>query len=374
MSILGMLMGNRRGGRPRPPERVDGAGVHRGAPLHNDERFIQQRTDGYDIIAIGDSTTDVFLELMDAEVVCGDKEKDCLLCFDYAGKVPASKATEIDAVGNAANNAIGSARLGLKTGIWTILGKDTNGRQALDVFRAEKVNTELIEEDSKKGTNYSVVLNYQAERSILVYHNDRDYKFPNLPKADWLYLTSMGHGWEKITADLLAYVKKTGAKLAFNPGTHQLNSGLEKLKPLLAKSDFFILNVEEAQKILESKDDVKILLQKLAALGPKNVVVTDGENGAFAWQDGKMWQVPIFPDLGPVVERTGCGDSYATATVAGLHYGEPLQEALKWGAANARMVVQYVGAREGLQRREEIKKTIQEFSEIQPKLISKDEF
>lgn len=323
----------------------------------------------YDIISVGDSTTDVFLELEDAEVVCGEDKKDCLLCVDYGGKVAATQAIEIDAVGNAANNAVGSARLGLNTGIWTILGRDQNGRQARDVFQQEKVGTDLIEEDAKKGTNYSVVMNLKAERTILVYHNDRDYRFPNLPKASWIYLTSMGHNWEKITADLLAYVEKTGAKLAFNPGTHQLNSGLEVLKPLLAKAEFFILNVEEAQKILESKDEPKVLLEKLSALGPKSVVVTDGVNGAYAINTGHQWQMPIFTDLGPVVERTGCGDSYATATVAALHYGEPIQEALKWGAANARMVVQYVGAREGLQTKEQILETIQQFQNIQPKRI-----
>jgi sugar/nucleoside kinase (ribokinase family) len=355
-----------------PGEALSGGqleGAHRGAPLHSDKPFLQKQTDSYDIISIGDSTTDVFLELMEADVVCGEKEKECLLCFDYAGKIPVKKATEIDAVGNAANNAVGSARLGLNVGIWTMLGKDTNGRQALDLFHAENVLTEFVEEDQKKGTNYSVVLNYQAERSILVYHNDRDYQFPKLPKANWVYLTSMGHGWEKIIANLLDYVELTGAKLAFNPGTHQLNSGLETMKPLLAKSELFILNIEEAQKILNTKDDVKILLNKLAVLGPKNVVLTDGQNGSYAWQGGKMWQVPIYPDLGPVVERTGCGDSYATATVAALHYGRPLQEALKWGAVNARMVVQYIGAREGLQTREQIEKTIQEFKNIQPKTI-----
>jgi len=367
MNFFTALFSDRRGGPLRPPAhrseaRPDGrpAGAHRGAPLHGDT---------YDIISIGDSTTDVFLELADAEVVCGENKKDCLLCFDYAGKVPASKATEIDAVGNAANNAIGSARLGLKTAIWTILGKDTNGRQALDVFHPENVATELVETDQNKATNYSVVLNYQAERSILVYHNDREYQFPSLPKANWIYLTSMGHGWEKITADLLTYLEKSGAKLAFNPGTHQLNSGIDVLKPILAKAEFFILNMEEAQKILGSKDGVKVLLEKLATFGPKIVVITDGKNGAYAWQNNEMWQVPIYPDLGPVVERTGCGDSFATATVAALHYGEPIQEALKWGGANARMVVQYVGAREGLQTKEQIQKIISQFPEIQAMVI-----
>jgi ribokinase len=323
----------------------------------------------FDVISVGDTTTDVFMEIEDAEVFCESRKKDCLLCFNYADKIATSGVTEIDAVGNAANNAVGSARLGLKTGIWTILGDDMNGRQALDAFRNEKVVTDFIETDKTKNTNYSVVLNFHAERTILVYHNDRHYVFPELPPAKWIYLTSMGHGWETISEDLLAYLKKTGAKFAFNPGTHQINSGLKKLKPFLRCADFFILNVEEAQKILRTKDNVKILLQKMAKLGSKIVVITDGKDGSYAIENEQMWQVPIFPDLGPVVERTGCGDSYATATVAALLYGEPIQEALKWGAANARMVVQFIGAQKGLQTKAQIKKTLREFAHIKPKKI-----
>jgi sugar/nucleoside kinase (ribokinase family) len=264
---------------------------------------------------------------------------------------------------------VGSSRLGLKTAIWTILGEDMNGRQALEAFRKEGVDTDLIETDKVKDTNYSVVLNFHAERTILVYHNERRYVFPELPSAKWLYLTSMGHGWETISEELPKYLEKTGAKLAFNPGTHQINSGLTKLRPILRCADFFILNVQEAQKILRTKENVKTLLQKMTQLGPKTVVITDGQNGSYAIENGQMWQVPIFPDLGPVVERTGCGDSYATATVAALCLGEPIQEALRGGAANARMVVQFIGAQEGLQTRAQIKKSLREFSEIMPKKI-----
>jgi len=323
----------------------------------------------FDVISVGDTTTDVFMEVEDAEVFCESRKKDCLICFNYADKIAVSEVTEIDAVGNAANNAVGSSRLGLKTGIWTILGEDMNGRQAFDAFRNEKVATDFIKTDNTKDTNYSVVLNFHAERTILVYHNDRHYILPELPIAKWVYLTSMGHGWESIFGDLSVYLKKTDAKLAFNPGTHQINSGLKKLKPFLYYTDFFILNIEEAQKILRTKDNVKTLLQKMAKLGPKTVVITDGKNGSYAIENGQMWQVPIFPDLGPVVERTGCGDAYATATVAALSYGEPIQEALKWGAANARMVVQFIGAQKGLQTKAQIKKTLQEFSGITPKKI-----
>lgn len=324
----------------------------------------------FDLIALGDTTTDVFLEFNEADIMCENGDKDCQICFNYAGKTPADNVEEIDAVGNAANNAIGASRLGLKAAIWTVIGKDQNGRQALDVFREEKVSVDLIEIDDTKKTNYSAVLNHKAERTILVFHEEREYRLPELPWAEWVYLTSMGHGWEKITDDLIKYLEKGKTKLAFNPGTHQLKSGIDALKNILKHTELFVLNMEEAQKILESKDDVKTLLKKLAEFGPKIVVITDGQKGSYALRAGQMWQVPIFPDLGPVVERTGCGDSYATATVAALFYGQPVQEALRWGSANARMVVQYVGARKGLQTRQEIEGTVNKFSEIQSKKLA----
>jgi len=42
---------------------------------------------------------------------------------------------------------------------------------------------------------------------------------------------------------------------------------------------------------------------------------------------------------------------------------------LKWGAANARMVVQFIGAQKGLQTRAQIKKALREFKDIQPQKI-----
>ncbi len=323
----------------------------------------------FDVISVGDTTTDVFLRVEDADVFCKSRKEDCLLCFRYTDKVATEEVTEIDAVGNAANNAVGSARLGLKTAIWTILGDDTNGRQALDVFKSEKVVTDFIETDKVKGTNYSVVINYQSERTILVYHNDRNYVFPLLPSSKWVYLTSMGHGWEKIYVGLNAYLEQSKSKLAFNPGTHQIKSGLSVLKPFLEKTSLVILNVEEAQTILRKKIEPSILLEKMHALGPEFVVITDGKDGTYAYDGKEKWYVPIYPDPGPVVERTGSGDSFATAVVAAIINKCDLGEALQWGSANARMVVQFVGAQTGLQTKAKIRRTIKSFPDIRPKKI-----
>lgn len=322
----------------------------------------------YDIVSLGDTTTDVFLQIPDASVHCHLKKKQCLLCVNFADKVAVERLTELHAVGNTANNAVGSARLGLQAGIWTILGDDANGHAALDVFREEGVKTKYVELDAKHRTNYSVVINFHEERSILVYHVPRRYRFPVLPKSPWVYLTSMGKGWETIIPGLLKHLQRTGALLGFNPGTHQMKSGLRVLRPLFAVTAALIVNVEEAQRILtESRRDVRRLLEALRRYGPKIVVITDGRDGAYAFDGATHWFMPIYPDPQPVVERTGCGDSFSTGFLAAMLYTRSPVEGLKWGAANARMVVQYIGAREGLQTKRQILRTLRVFSRIVPR-------
>jgi len=319
-----------------------------------------------DIISIGDTTTDVFLDIHDADLHCNVKKEECLLCLRYASKVPVKSVVEIDAVGNAANNAIGSARLGLKAAIWTSLGNDINGGQALDVFKEENVGTDLIIKDETKGTNFSAVLNFNAERTILVYHEKRKYDFPELPKSKWIYLTSMAAGWEKITKPLLNHIANSETNLAFNPGTYQLKSGLRKLRTIFKVTDLLIVNLEEAQKILGVVKPVEFLLKELWKQGAKKVVITNGPEGADGFDGKSHCHMPIYPDPQPVVERTGCGDSFSTAFIAALIYGKDMHEGLKWGAANARSVIQYVGAREGLLPVEKIEQTLKEFPHIFP--------
>src|SRR3989344_9321773 len=98
----------------------------------------------FDLISIGDSTVDVFLELHEASVNCEIDPKECKLILDYADKIPVERMTRVAAVGNAANNAIGSARLGLKTALYTLVGDDSEGREMRDVFLRERVASDYI--------------------------------------------------------------------------------------------------------------------------------------------------------------------------------------------------------------------------------------
>lgn len=327
----------------------------------------------YDLISIGDSTIDVFLEVdpKDTESVCRiDKEK-CFVCFDYASKIPVSRMTRIAAVGNAANNAIGSARLGLNTAIYTVIGSDQDSQEIKKVYEDEGVSIEFVVSESGKRSNFSTVINYSSERTIFVYHEDRNYNLPNLPPAKWAYYTSVAKGHDVLHTQIPEYIKKTGTKLGFNPGSYQLREGLEVLKPIIEVSEALILNKEEAQFLVGGDiEDIKDLISKLYATGPKIVAITDGPGGSYASLDGReVWHVGI-PKESPVIERTGAGDAYSTGFLAALANGKDLPEAMGWGTMNATSVIQYIGAREGLLTKMGIVEFSNKYKEsIKPRLV-----
>jgi ribokinase len=320
----------------------------------------------FDIISVGDATLDVFLQMneTDADVKCDLREHECKLCLDYANKIPVETVVKIPGAGNGSNNAIGSSRLGMKTSMFGILGDDEIGHQIKKHWKEERVDTAYVTFDKKRETNYSTVINFRGERTILVYHEHRAYRFPkSLLASKWLYYTSLGKGSEVMHPALLNYVKKFGVKLCFQPGTFQLRLGLQALTPIIAASEIVIVNKEEAERIVDGETrEIGDLLKRLKALGCAIAVITDGPQGSYAYDGKKFLKMGIF-DV-PVIERTGCGDAYATAFLAALHYGKPIEEAMRWGTGNAASVLGYVGPQEGLLKRPGMNKMLKRFASI----------
>jgi len=319
----------------------------------------------FDVITIGDASEDVFLQLMEAEVHCKVGQK-CELCMTYADKIPIARVDRLIG-GNSSNLAIGMSRLGFKSAHFLVIGKDEQGKKLLDAMKADKVNTKYVKIDPKTMTNHSTILNLNAERTILIYHVERKYKLPNLDPARWVYYSSMGHGFQVIHKDLLSYIKKNKCKLGFNPGTHQLRN-IKYLKQFFRQSEVIFLNTEETQLVLKTNThNFKTLLRGLKKLGGNIVVVTDGPKGSYAY-DGKDFYFQDIYDV-PILERTGCGDSYSTGFIAALMYGQDIKEAMRWGTVNAASVIQQIGPQPGLMKLSALKKILKTHPKFKPKKI-----
>lgn len=299
----------------------------------------------FDIIAIGDSTLDVFLDIDEATVLCDIHKENCRLCFNYADKIPVKRVTQIPGVGNAANNAYGSARLGLRAAIYTVLGNDDTGREIREHFRKSNIALDYVQVDKKRGSNFSAVLNFQGERTILVYHEKHRYSLPRFASTQWVYYTSLAAGHDKLHTQLPRFIRKSGAKLAFNPGTFQLKEGVRKLQPILQVTEVLILNREEGERLVGKTADTKQLLRRLLQTGPRMIVLTDGQKGAYLLTENIFYYLPIFDS--PVVERTGCGDAFSTGFIAGLIRGAAPVDAMRWGSFASVGVLQEIGAQKG---------------------------
>ncbi len=318
----------------------------------------------YDLISIGDSTHDTFMQVDEASIHCDVKPDKCLLCLSWADKVPISKVSQVPGVGNSANAVVGAARLGLKTAIYTNVGDDVVGTSIKEVFKAEKVSNEFIVTHTNTPSNYSVVLNYGAERTILVHHEPWKYNLPKGLDSDWFYYSSLGPSHSKLHKQIVAYAKR-GVKIAFQPGTHQLREGKKKLASILSVSEILLLNKEEAQLLTGAKtNSPRKLLRALLSLGTKIVVMTDGEKGAYTCSKEEAYFVESFPLKAK--ERTGAGDGFSIGFVSAYMKEKSINEALLWGNANATSVVQYVGAQKGLLTESGITKLIKKYKKVIP--------
>jgi len=314
----------------------------------------------FDVLSVGDTVTDAFIRLMKDQAQAYKNQYGSWLAMPFGTKIPYDHVEEVKAVGNAANAAVSFARLGLKSAYATNVGGDPQGRDMIDALHHNGVDTRFVRVNPGKKSNYHYVLWYGDERTILIKHETYDYHWAHLRPNEvprWVYFSSVSeHALEyhDQIAEWLQTVPDT--KLAFQPGTFQMKAGAERLKAIYQRSEVLILNREEAVTVGGGNhEDINDLFDKLHALGPKTVVITDGPAGAYASDGQNRYKMPLYPDPSAPYDRTGAGDAFASTFVAALAKGMSLEDALRWAPINSMSVVQKVGAQAGLLTEEEMK-------------------
>jgi sugar/nucleoside kinase (ribokinase family) len=318
----------------------------------------------FDLIAIGESLRDVFYMIDEATLSCSVNKERCLLCLEYAEKIPVRQVVKVPAAGNSGNAAVGASRLGLKVALVTWVGKDRAGDHVRQSLKDDRVDGRYVIIDPKHPTSEATIINYSGERTQLVYFQPRAYKMPRLEATRAIYYSAMGEENAKFDRLLLGEIKKQPATFfSFQPGTTHIRRGLKPLLPLIAASDLFILNKDEAHHLLgDGERTVCSMLESFRHQGAKNVIITDGANGAEAFDGKNHWHMPIFK--GVAKERTGAGDSFACAATVALLKRLDLPAALRWGTANSWSVIQEIGPQKGLLDAKGMNKVLTKFKNV----------
>lgn len=306
-----------------------------------------------DVVSIGDVVTDAFIKLFDNYEHTYENEHGKWLAVPFGTKIPFDHAEIVEAVGNAANAAVAFARLDLESAFVTNVGADTHGRDMIKALDKNGVDTRFVRINPGKKSNYHYVLWFRDERTILIKHEEYDYHWPHLRPAEtpnWVYFSSISEHAIEYHDQVSDWLDENPeVKLAFQPGTFQMAAGAERLRRIYQRSEVLILNREEAVTVGGGNhEDIHDLFNKLHALGPRVVVITDGPDGAYASDGTNRFQMPLYPDPAPPVDRTGAGDAFASTFVAALIKGNTIEGALQWAPINSMNVVQKVGAQAGL--------------------------
>lgn len=302
------------------------------------------------ILVIGDVTIDVFLTPKAGEATCQMKEQEKFLCFSYGDKIPVEHVTFLTG-GNAANVSVGLRRLDIPASIMTTIGTDSMSTLIRDHLETEHVDTTRITARDGVTSNYATIISFQGERTILTYHAPRTYTYEKTPCTDsHIYLTSMGEKFMPYYRDLINDL--TGhpeITLMFNPGSLQTRAPLADIHFILSRTNILFVNRKEAEIFTgqeHSQAKEKELLQALASLGPKQIIITDGANGLFAYDGSEFLKSSIIPVS--VVEKTGAGDAFNAGFIAAMMKDLPFRECLQWGTMNGGSVIGYIGAQKGL--------------------------
>ena len=163
----------------------------------------------FDFIAIGDITTDSFINLSkdDAEIIKGREGEGDKICLSFGDKIEYDSVKTINSVGNSPNAAVSAHRLGLKAALVTNLGKDELGEKSLKVLEKEGIAIDYIKFHEGLRSNHHYVLQYGAERTILINHEKYPYEMPDIGSPDWIYFSSLGEDSVPFHHELATYIQ-----------------------------------------------------------------------------------------------------------------------------------------------------------------------
>ncbi len=298
------------------------------------------------MLAIGTATQDVFLS---GEALQPHRHGKELFEELKLGSKLTLDAIVFATGGNAMNAAVTFARQGLHSSFMGVIGDDPAGQAVTRVLDDEDIDTTYLHVADDQTTSYStILLAPTGERTILNYsgakigHGKHTVDMHALD-GDWLYISSMG-GSMQLLADVVDAAAKKGMKVAFNPGSRELQYP-DKIRGLLDDVTLLVMNKEEMQLIVEG--DTMEELARHAAHYVDYAVVTDGPQGVTAVGKGKVVTGGMYKDV-KVVDRTGAGDAFGSGFAAMVAKGETLEKAVVFASANSTSVVTKIGATAGI--------------------------
>jgi ribokinase len=260
--------------------------------------------------------------------------------------------------GKGANQAVAAARLGGNMTFIAKIGNDLFGKQIIEQYKNEHIDTRYIFSDPDLPTGVALItVDQKGENCIAVASGANAVLKPNdiekvkdvIENTDILLL-QLEIPLETVEyAAKLAY--KKGIKVILNPAP------AASLPDKLLKCLYAIIpNKNEAEKLsgiqISDSESARKAADTLAAKGVDKVIITLGEKGAFIKDGSDYYEIPA--DRVKAVDTTAAGDTFCGAFCVGISEGLATQDAVKMANRAASIAVSRLGAQSSIPYRKEI--------------------
>ena len=245
--------------------------------------------------------------------------------------------------GPVGNALVVASKLGLKSEMLGAFADDAAGKRILSELERYGVDTSATATVSGASSFVSyVILSSDGGTRTCVFNRG---SVPDSPEAisfnkiDGAAILHLDGNYLKCALEAAKYAKSRGVKVSLDAGG--LYDGIEELLPLV---DILIPSAEFAMGITGKKSPRDALIALWEKYSPEVLVVTDGENGGYYFENGHAHHydsVKIKP-----VDTNGAGDTFHGAFIAAYANGMNISECCRLAGAVAAYKCLHVGARE----------------------------
>ncbi|HHV45233.1 MAG TPA: ribokinase [Firmicutes bacterium] len=263
--------------------------------------------------------------------------------------------------GKGANQAVAAAKQGMATVMVGRVGADGFGEQLLRSLRTSGVNTQFVSIDPAEPTGVAFICVDEAGENAIVVAPGANNRCTvgELPDSLWEQTKVLLLQLEIPLTTVTEAARRAQAQQALvilDPAPPQ-----ELSLELLRHVDILVPNSSEAAaltKVAEvTEENVSGVADQLLKLGPKQVIVKLGKDGAYfkgVYGEGRIHGIPV-----DAVDTTAAGDCYAGVLAAQLAQGAPLPAAARYANVAAALAVTRKGAQDSMPTRAEVEEFMQ---------------
>ena len=245
--------------------------------------------------------------------------------------------------GKGANQAVAAARLGGDVTMFGCVGDDSFADVLIQNLNDQGVHTKWIQKVPGISSGTAMITVAEGDNSIVVIPGANQCVTP-------AYLESVRE--EILEADIVVLQNEIPAEtvaaaveLAHSHGKTVIYNPAP-VRPLeeavMAKISYLTPNEHEAALLFSNEDDLHTLLEKQQG----KLIVTLGGDGAAAWADGEVLEIPA--RKANVVDTTGAGDTFNGAFAYALAKDDPVADALRFANVAASLSTEGFGAQGGM--------------------------